>query len=56
MNGVFLRKKKTQTPRHGGSDKIFCLIVAFGQVQPVEAQAFVFFLCLIPSLLYVPFQ
>lgn len=32
------------------------LSVAFGHMWPVVAQSFNFFLCLIPSLLHVPFQ
>lgn len=55
---LFLIKKKSQIPKHGKSDKIFCVFCAFGhgRVQSVVAQFFLFFICLMPSLLYAPFQ
>ena len=49
---IFLNKKNMWEIRQN----CLCLSIAFGHVRPIVAQSFVFFLCLIPSFLYVPFQ
>lgn len=55
MNDCFLKlkKKNPNTQARGVRQNFLCLSVAFRHVQPEVAQFFVFFLCLMPSLLYV---